>query len=186
MSVDAIWQSVAWPGLEHVTWSDNHTLRAESRALHVLPEGATQVMYIVSTDRELRTRQVTVGVEFDGAYNEIELSCDADGTWSDRSGERPDLHGCVDVDIATSPLTNTLPIRRLGLAVGHRADLRVVYVNVPSLQVTSQNQHYTALWRESSRGGYRYESGTFRADLTVDGYALVTDYPELWKRRPSS
>jgi hypothetical protein len=29
---------------------------------------------------------------------------------------------------------------------------------------------------------FRYESGSFRADLTVDDHGFVIDYPGLWQR----
>ena len=48
-----------------------------------------------------------------------------DGRWTVDGAPRPDLDGCVDVDIAATPLTNTFPIRRLAhLAVGEPADVR--------------------------------------------------------------
>jgi hypothetical protein len=184
MSLDLVWQSIAWRGLEHAIWSeDEDTMYAEGQALHVLPEGVTWVQYKVGTDQAGHARHTCVTVEFEGQSNHITLRRESDGTWSDQAGPRPDLNGCTDVDISTSPLTNTLPIRRLDLADGKIADLRVAYIDVPSLQVTAEHQRYTALWHEARTAGYRYESGSFRADLTVDEHGLVTNYPDLWTRR---
>ena len=101
--------------------------------------------------------------------------------WYDGDGvERADLAGCVDVDIALTPFTNTLPIRRLGLDVGAAsADLRIIYVQVDrGLMVEAVGQRYVRLAEDT----YRYSSGDFSADLTVDPDGLVTDYPELWRR----
>jgi len=88
------------------------------------------------------------------------------------------LAGCIDVDFTASPFTNTLPIRRLGLGVGQSARLRVVYIRVPALEIRPATQTYTRL----DATHYRYESGTFRADLPVDEDGLVLDYPGLWRR----
>ena len=63
------------------------------------------------------------------------------------------LVGAYDVDLTGSPLTNTLPIRRLGLhkaepGVAHR--ISVAWVLLPSLEVVQADQIYTAV----GEGGY--------------------------------
>jgi uncharacterized protein len=84
----------------------------------------------------------------------------------------------VDVDINRSPLTNTLPIRRLGVSAPREID--VAYVSVPELTVRPVRRRYTLL--PGDQPVYRYESGSFSADLPVDGDGLVLDYPGLWRR----
>ncbi|GIM92945.1 putative glycolipid-binding domain-containing protein [Paractinoplanes toevensis] len=106
--------------------------------------------------------------------------------------EDPDrLFGAFDVDLGGSPLTNTLPIRRLGLLkaepnVSHRISAALVLV--PSLEVVQADQIYTPLSEngengEDKSGGrgnrIRYASETFSADLTVDDDGFVVDYPGL-------
>ena len=44
----------------------------------------------------------------------------------------PDLDEALEVDLSVSPLSNTLPVRRLGLAVGESADITTAYVRVPA------------------------------------------------------
>ncbi|MEV6347951.1 putative glycolipid-binding domain-containing protein [Actinoplanes sp. NPDC051851] len=95
--------------------------------------------------------------------------------------EDPDLlYGAFDVDLGHSPLTNTLPIRRLGLlgseGVAHR--LSVAWVLVPSLEVVQADQIYTAI----GENRVRYASETFSADLTLDDDGFVLDYPGLAER----
>jgi hypothetical protein len=51
----------------------------------------------------------------------------------------------------------------------------VAWVLVPSLEVLPARQTYTAL----GDGRIRYESGSFAADLTVDGDGYVRRYPGL-------
>jgi hypothetical protein len=91
------------------------------------------------------------------------------------------LFGAFDVDLTGSPLTNTLPIRRLRLigaepGVAHR--LNVAWVLVPSLEVVQADQIYTAL----GDGKVRYASETFSADLEIDADGFVTHYPGLARR----
>ena len=89
----------------------------------------------------------------------------------------------MDIDIAATPFTNTLPIRRLQLAQGERRSLQVAYISTPDLQVTRVEQAYSCI--ELGRE-YRYE-GIFRnftANMKVDEDGLVLDYPTLFTRLP--
>lgn len=91
------------------------------------------------------------------------------------------LHDVIDVDLYASPLTNTLPIRRLGLLgqpAGAVHTIIAAWVLLPSLAVVPSEQTYTVL----GDGKIRYASGTFTADLTVDAEGFATDYPELATR----
>jgi uncharacterized protein len=101
--------------------------------------------------------------------------------------EDPDLlYGAYDVDLTGSPLTNTLPIRRLGLlkaqaGVAHRVS--VAWVLAPSLEVVQADQIYTP----AGEGVIRFATEDFSADLVVDDDGFVTDYPGLAKlMTPSS
>jgi hypothetical protein len=93
--------------------------------------------------------------------------------------EDPDLlYGAFDIDLGGSPLTNTLPIRRLNLVKGrpgvaHR--ISVAWVLLPSLEVVQADQIYTPL----EPGLIRYASETFSADLVIDDDGFVRDYPGL-------
>lgn len=115
---------------------------------------------------------------------ELEMHSDGEGHWRDGDGKTLGvIEGCIDIDIAATPFTNTLPIRRLRLAEGERRPIAVAYISTPELQVTRAEQAYTclALNRE-----YRYE-GIFRnftADMQVDEDGLVIDYPTLFTRLP--
>ena len=45
------------------------------------------------------------------------------------------LKGCTDVDLECSPATNTLPIRRLRLAVEAREQVQAAWIRFPGLTV---------------------------------------------------
>jgi uncharacterized protein len=92
----------------------------------------------------------------------------------------PEFTGAIDVDLAMTPFTNTLPIRRLGLAVGASADIIVVYVTFPDLAVIADPQRYTRLAERT----YRFESldGGFVRNIEVDEHGLVVTYPGLFRR----
>jgi len=110
------------------------------------------------------------------------LRATGSGAWLDADGRPlPALDGCVDIDIEATPLTNTLPIRRLPFGPGEARDLALIHVSAPSLAVSVARQRYARTGR-----GYRFESldSDFAVDLPVDEDGFVLDYPGLFRRVP--
>lgn len=136
--------------------------------------------YRVRVDSAWRTRDVRLRT---AAGRVLHLESNGQGVWRMNGAERPDLQGCLDVDIQATPVTNTLPIRRLGLKADESLEIRLCYIAVPSLDVSPHDQRYTAL--EPDRL-YRFESldSDFTADLPVDQDGFVRDYPGLFRRLP--
>lgn len=173
-----MWSALSWPATEHLL------LRADGDGVHAdgvivaLDGRPTRVVYRIEAGPDWAVRRLSLATN--GEPDLVLERRDGD-RWYDAGGtERTDLAGCVDVDIALTPFTNTLPIRRLGLAVGAAsADLRIIYVQVDrGLTSEAVDQRYVRLADDS----YRYSSGDFTADLTVDADGFVVDYPELWRR----
>lgn len=102
------------------------------------------------------------------------------GGWRVDGVPQPALDGCVDVDVRWTPLTNTLPIRRLGLAPGAAREIDVAWIAEVDLSVHRNAQRYTRLadrrWRFEA-----LENG-FAAEIEVDGEGFVLDYPALFRR----
>ncbi|MET3803181.1 hypothetical protein ABIB25_000165 [Nakamurella sp. UYEF19] len=97
--------------------------------------------------------------------------------------EDPDiLREAVDCDLGLCPLTNTMPIRRLGHLETDVPEtlLTMGWVDMPSLQVIASPQRYSSR-TASNRRVVCYESETrdFRSDLDVDADGLVVRYPQL-------
>jgi hypothetical protein len=111
----------------------------------------------------------------------LHLESNGQGSWTENGESQPALQGCIDIDIQATPLTNTLPIRRLEWKAGESVEIRLCYIDVPDLTVSPGNQRYTAL---TPGALYRFESldSGFTADLPVDGDGFVLDYPGLFKR----
>lgn len=106
------------------------------------------------------------------------------GAWTNvtTGAALPELAGCIDVDIAATPFTNSLPIHRLGLREGQSAEILVAHLAAPAFEPKAVRQRYTCLL-QSRR--YRFESldgSGFTADLDVDDAGLVVDYPGLFRR----
>ena len=92
------------------------------------------------------------------------------------------MEGCVDLDLAFSPATNLLTIRRLGLAVGDEAPVRAAWLRFPELRLEPLAQRYRRLAAE--RYGYEAvaDGAAFGAELRVAPSGFVLEYPGLWTR----
>ncbi|HYH91622.1 MAG TPA: putative glycolipid-binding domain-containing protein [Candidatus Saccharimonadales bacterium] len=101
----------------------------------------------------------------------------AKGAWTVDGSPAKKLKGCSDIDLGCSPSTNTLPIRRLRLAVGASSTIQVALVRFPELEVVKVAQTYSRLDEYT----YRFSSGGFSAELTVDDDGLVAAYAD-WQR----
>ena len=115
----------------------------------------------------------------------IALKADGKGHWTDEMDVAiPALEGCIDVDISTTPFTNTLPIRRLKLALGASANIPVVYLQVPEMTIEPVEQRYAYLEQTATTQTYLYDGLTsnFQAAISVDQDGLVLDYPQLFRR----
>ena len=107
----------------------------------------------------------------------IALERDPKGNWSVDGKVMKALKGCTDVDLGCSPSTNTLPIRRLRLGVGASDKIQAAWVRFPELTIVKAAQTYARL----DEFTYRFSSGDFSSELTVDDDGLVTTYAE-WQR----
>lgn len=143
-----------------------------------------RIAYEVRCDVGWRVRAARVGVP-GSDVPAVDLLSDGEGNWR-TPDERvvAELEGCMYVDISDTPFTNTLPIRRLGLAPMESADVLVAYVEGTELQAWPEPQRYTCLEKRKRSELYRFLSldGGFTADLPVDADGLVLDYPGLFRR----
>ncbi|WP_175748611.1 putative glycolipid-binding domain-containing protein [Burkholderia pyrrocinia] len=107
---------------------------------------------------------------------QLDLACE-EGRWTIDGVDAPLLAGATDIDLGFSPSTNTLPIRRLALAVGDAAAIHTAWLRFPDFAIVRGEQRYT----HTAPHVYRYESGTYAADIAIDEAGLVIDYDE-WRR----
>ena len=136
---------------------------------------ACRLDYAVHCDGRWRTVSGRVAGFIGTAGVDVDVSVDAAGRWRLNGADCPAVEGCVDLDLNFSPSTNTLPIRRLGLAAGQAAEVRAAWLRFPSFALEPLEQVY----RRTGEAIYRYESagGTFVADLEVNAAGLVIHYP---------
>jgi hypothetical protein len=192
-----LWRRTDTAGSEHVVLADGSGLTARGVQTAADPVPYT-CRYELYTDASWATVRLEATVEGGGWMRTLRLER-AVGRWRATTAEQGDLdaalraagraaaplpgsedpdelHAVLDVDLAASPLTNTLPLRRLGLrAPGDAATVTAAWVLLPSLAVVAAEQRYEVL----AAGLVRYSSGTFSAELEVDDAGYVRRYPGL-------
>ena len=139
------------------------------------------VQYVVRLSPTWQARQFLLFRDLEEP--DLWLANDGNGHWGEMNGaHRHELAGCTDIDLTCTPFTNTLPIRRLGLGDGESAVVPVAVIDVDTLEVRRVLQRYTRL----AHNRWRYENleNDFTAELEVDEFGLVRDYPSLFRRAP--
>jgi uncharacterized protein len=191
-----LWTRTDTAGAEHVAFDDRRGLTARGVQLAVDPVPYA-CRYELYTDEAWATARFEATAEGAGWSRTVRLERAA-GRWRVTTAEQGDLDAALravgrataplpgiedadrladayDVDLYASPLTNTLPLRRLGMV---DFTITAAWVLLPSLAVVASEQSYTVL----GDNRVRYTSGSFRADLDLDEHQFVVRYPGLAQR----
>jgi hypothetical protein len=194
-----LWRRLDTVGTDHALLAEQSGLYARGTMVAAEPVPYT-CGYELLVDEGWVSVRLSVTAEGAGWLRSVKLERAA-GRWRVTAGEQGDLDAALvaarhtrsglpgiedpgqlrdalDVDLGDCPLTNTPPVRRLGMLrakAGTSSTLTVAWVLVPSLEVVAARQTYTAL----GDGRVRYESGSFKADLTLDDRGYVQHYPGL-------
>lgn len=89
------------------------------------------------------------------------------------------LGAALDIDLAFSPATNLLPLRRLRLEPGRSARVVAAWLRYPELDLVPLQQVYS----RPSEHELRYEAPSLRfsATLLLHSSGFVREYPGLWR-----
>lgn len=142
--------------------------------------GAAEARYEIVCDESWHTRSADISFH-DGRSERILAIAVENGQWRENGRTNETVTGCMDIDLEWSPSTNTIPVRRLRLAVGQKSGaVTAAWVRFPDLRLQSLPQEYE---RTASRC-YRYSSGggAFVAEITVDEEGLALNYEGFWQR----
>lgn len=141
--------------------------------------GREHIQYVLRLSASWQVRQFLLFRDLEEP--DLWLATDGSGRWGEMNGaHRTELDGCYDIDMLCTPMTHTLPIRRLPLLDGDTAELPVVTIDPDTLEVRSDLHRYTRLgplrWRHT-----RADDAT-ASEFEVDEFGLVVDYPDLFRR----
>ena len=180
------WTTWDGEGTEHLHLAvDNVVIAADGLIVGMQAGAVFSLHYHFQCDPDWHVRSLNLQAMHGSTRKDISLLADGNGHWLQSGASVPPLDGCLDVDISATPFTNTLPIRRLVLQPGTFAEILVVYISIPDLQIKPVPQRYTCLQQRSSGAGhYRYEGLTtgYTNELEVDEDGIVVDYPGLFRR----
>ena len=142
---------------------------------------AWSVRYAITVTSGWLSREARVEGRSAAGVRELILEADGSGRWRINGAEAPHLDGCLDVDLESSSLTNALPVHRLGLEVGQRAEAPAAYVRALDLDVERLEQRYVRLDDDEDHQRYHYTAPLFdfECELIYDEFGLVLDYPGI-------
>jgi SAM-dependent MidA family methyltransferase len=90
-------------------------------------------IYLASGSAELdaawRTRRARITARTASGLREAELTCDEAGRWRVNGQQAAHLDGCLDLDLESSALTNTLPVHRVVLQDGAPKEIFVGFAD---------------------------------------------------------
>jgi hypothetical protein len=186
LPISAAWRHCeARDGFESVFFArDGSGYRLDGHTAAVENGTAWVVRYAISVDERWITRTARVWGRSPAGQRELSLEADGRGHWRVDGSTVPDLDGCTDVDLESSACTNTLPVHRLGLESGQRAQAPAAYVGAVGLEVQRLEQEYVRLDDEGGRERYDYRCPAFDVEcrLVFDRSRLLLEYPGLAAR----
>lgn len=176
-----IWRRLDLPGHE---WSQLRMTpkgpEITGTAVFAHEDQPCRLSYSIRCDPAWITRSAVIRGSISDIMVDVHLRRDSEGQWTINDNRAPQVLGALDVDLAFSPSTNTLPIRRLQLRDGESTAVRSAWLTFPDFTLEPLDQTYARIdarhWRYESHGG------SFVRELTVNSEGVVTDYPGLWRR----
>jgi hypothetical protein len=184
VSNEYVWRSLDHAGFEHVRVDRSHPGWDVYDSM-IVREHDGEIRrggYTLIVDKAFRMLEIRIMAEQEtGSMAGLHLLASGDGTWTDGDERHiPSLDGVIDVDIQWSPLTNTLPVRRLDLREGDEHDISVAYIALPALALSRVRQRYTRVDDRTVR--YTSETRDFVRDIALDDDGFVLEYPGLFIR----
>jgi uncharacterized protein len=139
------------------------------------------IFYDIELDSSWHTRTAHIsGRSARGMYRRV-LEADGDGHWRIDGIPAAHFDGCLDVDLESSAMTNTLPVHREQLQLGHEVFAPATYVRAADLGIERLEQSYRRLPNDGGNQCFDYQSPAFdfRERLVFDPAGLVINYPGI-------
>jgi uncharacterized protein len=172
------WRRLDEPGLEllHLV-QEQDSIFVSSTLVHAGAE-PFGVRYMWMLDSDWRTKSLRLELSSERKDQALLIERMGETSWRIDGQPRPDLDGCVEVDVSATPFCNGLAIRRLG---NQTREMTALYVALPELTVEPSLQRYEF----HSPGRWRYvdlgAAKGFTAMLDLDADGLVAHYEGLFE-----
>ncbi|MGW6128799.1 putative glycolipid-binding domain-containing protein [Cellulomonas sp. NPDC055163] len=140
---------------------------------------------VIDVDATWTTRRARVRGLSPAGERTLVLDADGSGGWRVDGEPDPRLDGCLDVDLESSAVTNTLPVHRMRLAAGDGGPAPAAYVRAVGLGVERLEQTYARVEHDGPGRRFAYTAPAFgtACELQVDAAGLVLEYPGIAVRR---
>jgi hypothetical protein len=141
------------------------------------------VGYTIALDAAWMTTRASAWSRSVRGTREVRIESAGSGRWLVDGVAVPELDGCFDVDLESSGCTNTIPVHRLGLEVGQRAEAPAVWIRADG-SVERLEQDYQRIADDGSRMRYAYRApaNDFSCTIVFDASGLPVEYPEIASR----
>lgn len=173
------WRRLDREGTDRATLAETHTGHLLLGHARFGESGkAYQLHYSAEVDSHWRTVQARVdGLGPDGPIA-MHIGVEPGGIWRLNGRVITDVLGSVDIDLAFTPATNLLSVRRLALSSGQSGEVIAAWLDFPRLRLEPLRQIYRL--RPDGRYDYSCPELPFDSTLEVDSAGFVTAYPPLW------
>lgn len=172
------WRRLDHAGLEILHWREHeHGIEAVSTIIDAGPDPFA-LHYTWNLDQDWRTRDIVL-LRSDGDDRTLRVERTGDTAWRVNGEPRPDLDGCLEIDISATPLCNSLAIRALGREDGALTALYIDALN--DLNLRPSAQRYERLGPRKFRYVDMGVVEGFEAVLELDSEGLVLSYEDLFE-----
>lgn len=142
-------------------------------------QGFAALDYVLRCDARL----ATLGADIAGTHaeREVRLRLQREGTrWWLNDAEQPQVDGAADLDLAFTPATNLMPLRRLLAGSMESLPCRAAWLRYPECTLAPLDQSYARTGLPEVVAYSARQTG-FATQLTTDPSGFVTLYPGLWE-----
>jgi hypothetical protein len=131
--------------------------------------------YELTVDKYWNTERFLVSSRMGNDVFAVDGERDAAGRWTIDGREMPEFDNCTDIDITLTPLTNSVPVKRLQFSVIEQRQIEV-------RKVSPKKQQYT----RKATDTYHFQTvpNDFEADILFGEDGFVESYPALFERGP--
>ena len=133
------------------------------------------VEYAIELDAGWATRSARIRGRSRAGSSSRQLEADGAGRWLVDGESAAYLDGCLDVDLESSAMTNALPVHRMALPAGARADAPAAYVRAAGLAVARLEQTYARTPGQATRQYFDYS-----APVLISAAAWSMTNPAWW------
>ena len=142
----ALWRNLERPGLERFElFQTRNGWLLRGTILTDTDNGPAETAYKIVCDSNWLTREADISLRQRSEDRHLPIAAQT-GTWYEDKNENKTVAGAIDIDLAWTPSTNTLPIRRLKLAIGESSGpVTAAWINFPDLRLQPLPQQYKRL-----------------------------------------